>query len=214
MPPCRVSLRDTDGTRAQSSLATKMARGGRMRVVDAPIAGAAELLREDREIEAAYERLISLLISTGVPRQTKAKSSPRYIYDQRELQSVLRAQLRGLGWTHGRGLSEDTVFDGVRTPGIQADLIGSGLHVILEFGNRASWAHNLLTRVLGAVAGGHARLTVFVTPTDELARQIDANLGSFERVATTLRLIERWSPHVIPGPLMLIGVGPDRRGAA
>ncbi len=75
-------------------------------------------------------------MTTPVP-QTKAKASPLFVYDQSELQSDLRAQLRGLGWSHGRALSEDATYDGVKIDGFQADMLGGGIHVILEFGNRA-----------------------------------------------------------------------------
>lgn len=180
-----------------------------MNISDAPIGGAAAILRRDAEVDAAYRRLLEILISTPAPRQPRAKASPLFVYDQRAFQADLRAQLRGLGWSHGRSLSEDATFDGVRIPGVQADMLGDGLHVILEFGNRTSWAHNLMTRALGAAARDLTRLTVFVMPTQAFARRIDTNLATFERVAASLHMIERWRPEVVPGPLMLVGIVPD-----
>ena len=180
-----------------------------MEVVDAPFAGAAELLRSDPPIDRAYRRLLRVLMTTAVPRQTKQKSSSAYVFDQRELQALLRSQLLGIGWSHGRALSEDVSYDRVRIRGFQADMLGEGLHVILDYGNRSSWAHNVLTRMLGTVARDWARLTVLVTPTDSLARKIDSNLGTFERVAVSLRAIERWNPTALPGPLILVGTSPD-----
>jgi hypothetical protein len=181
-----------------------------LKVVDAPFGGAAQLLEVERPLDIAYRRLLGLLTETSVRRQTRQKASPLFVYDQRELQKALRAQLRALGFSHGRALSPDTTFDGVRVPGIQADMIGDGLHVVLDFGNRASWAHNLVTRVLGGVANEFAQLTVIVTPTDGFARRIDTNLGTFERIAASLREIERWKRESLPGPIILVGVAPDR----
>lgn len=180
-----------------------------MKVIDAPVAGAADLLRNDAGIDAAYRKLLGILASTEAPRQTRAKASSLFVYDQRQLQVDLRAQMRGVGWSHARGLSEDTTYDGVRVPGVQADMLGNGLHVILEFGNRASWAHNLVTRVLGAASTGLASMTVFVTPTQTFARRIDTNLGTFERIAASLHLMERWRPEAIPGPMIVVGVSPE-----
>lgn len=180
-----------------------------VKVIDAPIAGASDVLRADAQVEAAYHRLLAVLIATDAPRQSRTKASSLFVYDQRELQAALRAELRGFGWSHGRGLSEDLVYDGVRVPGIQADMLGDGLHVVLEFGNRASWAHNLVTRVLGATSRGLALMTVLVTPTQAFARRIDTNLGTFERVAASLQLMDRWRPEAIPGPIIVVGVVPD-----
>lgn len=184
--------------------------GVAVKVVDAPFGGAAQLLETERQLDLAYRRLLEVLIGTSVPRQRRQKASPLFVYDQRELQKSLRAQLRGLGFSYGRALSPDTTFDGVRVPGIQADMIGDGLHVVLDFGNRASWAHNFLTRVLGGVANQIAQLTVIITPTDGFARRIDTNLGTFERVAASLREIERWRRESLPGPIIVVGVAPDR----
>jgi hypothetical protein len=180
-----------------------------MNVVDAPIGGAIELIRSDSQVDAAYRRLLGVLIDTSVPSQTRVKASPLFVYDQRQLQVQLRAQLRGLGYTHGRTLSPDSTYDGVRIPGYQADMVGDGLHVIFEFGNRASWAHNLVTRVLGGVAQDLAALSVIVAPTDAFARRIDTNLGTFERIAASLGTIERWRSESIPGPMMIVGVWPN-----
>jgi hypothetical protein len=180
-----------------------------VQVIDAPINSAADLLLADREVDAAYRRLLVLLFDTSAPRQNRVKASPLFVYDQTELQRLIRSQLRGLGYTRGRQLSADTTYDGVRIPGFQADMIGHGLHVILEFGNRASWAHNLVTRVLGGIASDYARLSVVVAPTDAFARRIDTNLGTFERIASSLKLIERWRRESLPGPILVVGVTPD-----
>ncbi len=153
---------------------------GTMQVTDVPFRGAADLLRRDQEVDHGYRSLLRVLMETTVPRQTRTKASPRYIYDQTQLQKNIRAQLVGVGWTHGRALSADLTYDRVTFTGIRADLLGDGCHVILEFGNRASWAHNLVTRGVGANSLGLARLLVFVAPSTSMADQIDANLASFE----------------------------------
>ena len=180
-----------------------------MKLVDAPFAGASKLLERDPDLERAYRGVLKILRETSVPPQSRQKASPLFIYDQRELQRIVREQLRSAGFRHGRALSPDTAFDTVRIPGIQADMIGHDLHVLLDFGNRASWAHNLVTRVLGGFAMEVARLTVLVTPTDAFARHIDTNLGTFERVASSVRLMERWRPESLPGPIVVVGVSAD-----
>ena len=185
-----------------------------MKVVDAPFAGAAQLLEREPGLESSYRRLLQILAETAAPRQSRKKASPLFVYDQRELQKNLRALLTTIGYTHGRALSPDTSYDDVRIPGVQADMLGHGLHVLLDFGNRASWAHNLVTRVLGGFAIEVVRLTVIVTPTDAFARRIDTNLGTFERVASSMRLIERWRAQSLPGPMIVVGVAPDRVDAA
>lgn len=180
-----------------------------MRTKDAPFTGAHDLLNGRRSIESAFRSVLEVLGRADVPAQTKMKASPRFVFDQTALQENLRAELRRNGFAYGRALSADVKSDGIHIRGVQADMIGHGLHVVLEFGNRASWAHNLITRVTGAVAGEFADLTVVVVPTDEFSRRIDTNLATFERVVANLRLLERWNACSIPGPLIVVGVEPE-----
>lgn len=180
-----------------------------MRTKDAPFADALDLLKGSPSIEAAYQSVLDVLGSAAVPAQTRTKASPRFVFDQTALQENLRAELRASGFTFGRALSADTESDGIHIRGIQADSIGHRVHVVLEFGNRASWAHNLVTRITGAVAGAFVDLTVVVVPTDEFSRRIDTNLATFERVVANLRLLERWNACSIPGPLIVVGVEPE-----
>lgn len=180
-----------------------------MRTKDAPFANAFDLLRGSPETEAAYQAVLDLLERSSVPAQTKAKASPRFVFDQTALQERLRAELRSIGFAYGRALSPDATSDGIQIRGIQADSIGHRIHVVLEFGNRASWAHNLVTRITGAVAGDLVDLTIVIVPTDAFSRRIDTNLATFERVAANVRLLERWNPCSIPGPLIVLGVEPE-----
>jgi hypothetical protein len=177
-----------------------------MHVTDAPFAGAADLLRDDVEVASGYRILLDVLGRMSMPHQGRVKASPFFIYDQTELQARLRDELCRAGWSYRRALTPDLTYDGVHVTGTVSDLIGHGCHVILEFGNRASWAHNLVTRVVAAHRREFARLTVFVTPTDRLARQIDTNLASFERVAASVGQLAQLAPEMIPGPLVVVGV--------
>lgn len=183
--------------------------GGVVRTKDAPFANAHDLLKASSPIEVAYRSVLDVLTRATAPAQTKTKASPRFVFDQTALQEGLRADLSARGFTYGRALSADVKSDGINIRGIQADSIGHRVHVVLEFGNRASWAHNLLTRVTGAVAGAFVDLTIVVVPTDEFSRRIDTNLATFERVVANLRLLERWNACSIPGPLIVVGVEPE-----
>jgi hypothetical protein len=152
-----------------------------VRTKDAPFADAFDLLKRSQVTEVAYQSVLDLLAHASVPAQSKEKAKPQFVFDQTAL----------------------------RIRGIQADSIGHRIHVVLEFGNRASWAHNLVTRITGAVAANLVDLTVVVVPTDAFSRRIDTNLATFERVVANVRLLERWNPCSIPGPLIVVGVEPD-----
>lgn len=180
-----------------------------MRTKDAPFSRALDLLNRSPAMESAYRSVLDVFDRASAPPQMKTKASPRFVFDQTALQERLRTDLRTLGFAYGRALSPDVKSDGIHIRGIQADMIGHRLHVVLEFGNRASWAHNLVTRITGAVAGDFADLTVVVVPTDEFSRRIDTNLATFERVVANLRLLERWNACCIPGPLIVVGVEPE-----
>ncbi len=180
-----------------------------MQVTDAPFGGASEIIGRDPAVGAGYEAVLRVLMSTSMPLRGVAKSRPRFIYDQTEFQRLIRAQLRSMGWTHGRALSTDFVYDGTKMSGVRADLMGFGCHAILEFGNRASWAHNLLTRGVGSVNGAGAQLLIYVAPVARLADQIDSNLATFERIAASLAWIEQRAPRCLPAPVSVIGVDVD-----
>jgi len=181
-----------------------------VRVQEWPFAGALDVLR-DRQAEAeAYQQLMTFLSASEPPRHGNAKHHPRFVFDQTRLADDLRVRLKEVGWQHGDILSGEMVVDGVRLPPVRGDMIKGATHVVFEFGNVASFAHNLLTRVTLASAMHGIGLTVLVTPTSVFARQIDSNLAAFERVAGEMSRLAAVHPEAIPGPLMVVGVEPDR----
>jgi hypothetical protein len=177
-------------------------------ITDAPFHGATELLRTDPEVDFGYRSVLDVLVRLSVPRRRTPKSQPRFVFDQTELQRLVRSELGESGWSHGHALSPDIEYEGERMAGIRADMIGSGCHVILEFGNRASFANNLVTRGVGSIALGKARLLVFVAPRARFADQIDANLATYERIAGMLTWLERKAPGLLPAPICVVGVAP------
>lgn len=180
-----------------------------MRYQDAPLLGAAELLTKDHAIRFAYEELIGILERSGVPPQEKAKSKPSFVYDQTKLQSAIRRTLRSHGWTQKIPLAPEVRLASARVPAIESDMIKDQLQVILEFGNRASFFANFLSRFAFGVASRKVRLTVFVTPTYRFAGKIDANLANFERITAEVGRLATGVPTLIPGPLVMVGVEPE-----
>ena len=179
-----------------------------MDVQDAPLAGASDLLRTDSRCRAAYEELIGVLDRAAVPRQEKAKAKAIYIYDQTALQQRLRSSLIALGWKGEKTLAPQLRVGRVLIPEVKSDMLKDGVHTIFEFGNRASYSTNLLTRGVFGVVTRAARLTAMVTPTDAFARQIDTNLTTYERVTGELGRLSAALPQNIFGPLVIIGVAP------
>jgi hypothetical protein len=180
-----------------------------VRVQEWPFAGAIDVLREQTAVRAAYDQLVTFLLEADPPRHGKVKHQPRFVYDQTGLADDLRLRLKTVGWQHGDVLSGEMTIDGVRLPPVRADMVKGPTHVVFEFGNVASFAHNLLTRVTLAAATQGIRLTVLVTPTSRFARLIDSNLAAFERVAGEMSRLADAHPEAIPGPLMVVGVEPD-----
>jgi hypothetical protein len=75
------------------------------------------------------------------------KSRPEYVYDQTALVKSMRDVLRVLGWRREEPLLSDGPFGGIDASGTLTDTARDGLHAVFDFGNRASWGNNMLTRV-------------------------------------------------------------------
>ncbi len=180
-----------------------------MQLTEASIGGAIDILRDNDKSLAGYRQLLGILRSASVPRRGTAKAKPRFVYDQTALVKALREDLVGDGWLREIGLWPDINVDGVRLAGVRSDMLRDGVHVIFEFGNRSSWAYNLVTRVVLGVARADVGLTVVVTPTHPFAESIDSNLATFERVSAELARIHQVFPPMVPGRIMVIGVEPE-----
>lgn len=179
-----------------------------MDVQDAPLAGASELLKSDVRCREAFDELMSVLARTSVPSQERVKAKASYIYDQRKLQQKVRSALLASGWRGEKVLAPQLRVGRVLIPEVRSDMIKDGVHAILEFGNRASYSANLLSRGVFGVVTRTVRLTVMVTPTDSFARQIDANLTTYERVTGELGRLSAAVPQHVFGPLVIVGVKP------
>ena len=165
-------------------------------------------LREQGSEAECYGQVVAFLREADPPRHHKVKHDARFVFDQTKLADDMRF-LKSVGWQHGDVVSGQLAIDGVRLPAVRADMIKQCTHVVFEFGNVASFAHNLLTRVTLATAKRGIRLTALITPTSVFARQIDSNLAAFERVAGEMNRLADAHPEAIPGPLMVVGVEPE-----
>lgn len=179
-----------------------------LHLTESPFAGAMDVVASGTRAASSYRLLLSTLGNLEAPTHERVKARPTYIYDQTRLQAMVRERLMASGWLFEVELLPKQVVDGVRLAEIKSDLIGPDCIVILDFGNRTSWSHNLVTRVVGSLKRVPGALTVFVTPTDAFAKRIDSNLGTFERVTSELRFLTARRPEMVPGPLMLVGVEP------
>jgi hypothetical protein len=179
-----------------------------MSVTEAPFAGALQILDEAMPLSEAYRELSEVLAATEAPLRERPKARPEYIYDQTAFARDVRTALRARGWSHEVPLAPEAWSSGVRIPAVFADMVKGSCQTILEFGNRASWAHNLLTRIALAHGSGRVGITFLVTPMHDFAATIDSNLVSFERVDVEIRRLLRAQPGMIPGPLLLVGVSP------
>jgi hypothetical protein len=115
-----------------------------------------------------------------------------------------------MGWEREAPIQPGSSRRGVALAPVKADMSKSRVHAIFEFGNRASYAYNTLSRfALGTVEPGFV-VTAFVVPTAAFANRIDSNLATFERLVAEFNRLERLLPRMIPGPLLIVGVQPDR----
>jgi hypothetical protein len=181
-----------------------------MRLREWPFVDAARIVATDVQVRGAYSQLTRVLSAATPPRQVKTKARSEFIYSQTVLAKLVRTELGSLGWTRGEVLATEAEVDGVRVPACRADLVRPPVHAILEFGNRASYGLNLVTRVPLAVARSSIRLSVMITPTERFGRQLDTNLAIFERVAGEIHRLLDARPEALPGPLMVVGIEPDR----
>lgn len=168
-----------------------------MRVEVVALAGAAETVRADAARSAAYFELLDALGALEARRHGRSKSRPEYVYDQTAFIDSSRAVLERHQWSRGRVLAPASESFGVRMAPVSSDLIKAGVHVIFEFGNRASYAYNTLSRFALGCATGVAMVTTFVVPTLSFANAIDSNLATFERLAGEFARLERLMPRII-----------------
>ena len=169
-----------------------------------------ELLRADEGAREAYYELIDVLQECDAPRRDHPKSKPAYVFDQTALVELARSRLEALGWAREAPIHPASSLRGASLAPVKADMSKSRVHAIFEFGNRASYAYNTLSRyALGTVEPGFA-ITAFVVPTATFANRIDSNLATFERLVGEFNRLERLLPRMIPGPLLIVGVEPDR----
>jgi hypothetical protein len=180
-----------------------------MRVEIFSLAGAVEAIRSDQARSDAYFELIDLLEELDVRRHGKKKSRAEYVWDQTDLIARARGELAKRGWTRDTVIVPSATSFESRLAPVKADTIKGDVQVIFEFGNRASYAYNTLTRVaLGCAVVGVA-VTVFVVPRIRFANAIDSNLASFERLAGEFKRLQDVGSTMVPGPLVILGVEPD-----
>jgi hypothetical protein len=160
------------------------------------------------EVQGAFDELRAVLGTCRVPPQKNDKSHEWYIYDQSELQKMIRGQLVLQGWTRGRVLAPAENVGRVNVTAAKADLLKDGVHAMLDFGNRAAYAYHFFTQAFLAQVAAQVRLTVLVVPTYRFADCIDSNLTTFERVNVEVRRVARIN-GATPSPLAVIGVEPD-----
>jgi hypothetical protein len=183
-----------------------------MIISDAPLAGAADVLRTDSSVFSAYSELVNVLRRSSAPRHERRKAKPQYVYDQTTFVGSIRDALEAASWTRNVVLAAEAELSGTRVRRVNADMVKSGVHAIFEFGNRSYYAYNVLTRVAFGFASGNILLSVFVLPTQEFANSIDSNVVSFEQVGAEMARLLSGVPQMVPGPMMLIGVAPEVSG--
>lgn len=169
-----------------------------------------QLLRANDGAREAYFELLDVLQDCDAPRRDSPKSKPAYVFDQTALVESARSRLEALGWDREVSIHPASSTRGAALAPVKADMSKSGVHAIFEFGNRASYAYNTLSRfALGTVEPGFS-VTAFVVPTTTFANRIDSNLATFERLVAEFRRLEQVLPRMIPGPLLIVGVEPFR----
>src|SRR4051812_24133092 len=122
----------------------RSAKGGQVRIEIFSLAGANEAIRSDQTRSDAYFELIDVLEELAVRRHGKKKSRAEYVFDQTELMARARAELGKRGWTRDAVLVPSATSFESRLAPVKADTTKSDVHLIFEFGNRASYAYNTL----------------------------------------------------------------------
>lgn len=179
-----------------------------MRIAEASLAGAMDVLRAQAQALNAYNELIAVLRTANPPQQLRKKAKKAFVYDQTELIKEVRAELQTRGWKREVLFAPESRSEQILIRRVSADTLKDGVHAIFEFGNRSYYAYNLTTRVAFGFSTRSTVLAVFVLPSHRFAAAIDSNVVSFEQVVAELGRLCTALPHMIPGPTMIVGLEP------